>query len=60
MDTNVDKIYDIKRKNANYTTNNNNSKNLDKCYYEENNKSNTTCDKSIVNSINLIINEIIK
>ncbi len=52
--------YDIKRKNANYTTNNNNSKNLDKCYYEENNKSNTTCDKSIVNSINLIINEIIK
>ena len=43
--------YDIKRKNANYTTNNNNSKNLDKCYYEENNKSNTTCDKSIVNSI---------
>lgn len=47
-------------KSAFYEKFDNNSNQVEECYYEKNNKEKTTCDNSIIDKLNYLLNEIIE
>ncbi|MBO5475595.1 MAG: helix-turn-helix transcriptional regulator [Bacilli bacterium] len=52
--------YDSKYESGSYKKNDSNLTNMDECYYDKNDQSKTTCDKSILNILDSIIKEITK
>lgn len=50
--------YDSKYESGSYKKNDSNLTNMDECYYDKNDQSKTTCDKSILNILDSIIKEI--
>lgn len=52
--------YDVEYDNANYSKKDFKLNQLSECYYEKNNSQNSTCNSSIINNLNVVLDNIIK